>query len=305
MRYLRCGQHPAPAVWHKARGVSERFIFDLATYLRCSPGWASFSPLTSFSGARRSSSARRTNRTPGTPTSRARCLTHVGVSAWIGLENVSRRSAIRLAAGSHRFGRPIQQAAYDRGLRRDNLSEDVVLMLAREHDATAEVIEPDMTEGDAIPSMVACGTARATRRTTPGRRCCCSSPTPKRRSGSRTSRNSSGHSGFRHARAHPVSASLARRFAMSTPWSQTSPRRRAWANSARCFESWRAAGTGPDARMATASAVPVRRRGGRDGMSCIRPEPRLLAASPARPPGGKATPRAGRRGGARHPFRSG
>ena len=29
MRYLRCGQHPAPAVWHKARGVSERFIFDL------------------------------------------------------------------------------------------------------------------------------------------------------------------------------------------------------------------------------------------------------------------------------------
>ena len=150
MRYLRCGQHPAPAVWHKARGVSERFIFDLATYPPLL-AWLGqlLTPDIILWGASVVERAPDQSHTWHTDIESsmpdARC-----VSAWIGLENVSRRSAIRLAAGSHRFGRPIQQAAYDRGLRRDDLSEDVVLMLAREHDATAEVIEPDMTEGDAI-----------------------------------------------------------------------------------------------------------------------------------------------------------
>ena len=150
MHYLRYGQHPAPAVWHKARGVSERFIFDLATYPPLL-AWLGqlLTPDIILWGASVVERAPDQSHTWHTDIESsmpdARC-----VSVWIGLENVSRRSTLRLAAGSHRFGRPIQQAALERGLRRNDLSEDVVLMLARQHDATAEVIEPDMTEGDAI-----------------------------------------------------------------------------------------------------------------------------------------------------------
>lgn len=150
MRYLRLDQHPAPPDWHKARGVSERFIFDITTHPSL-VGWLSqlLGPDIILWGASvverkaRQSHLWHTDIETSAPDAR-------GVSVWIGLENVSRHSALQLVQGSHRFGKPIQQAASERGLGRADLSEATALSLARERDAAAGIVEPDMADGDAL-----------------------------------------------------------------------------------------------------------------------------------------------------------
>jgi glycosyltransferase involved in cell wall biosynthesis/mannose-6-phosphate isomerase-like protein (cupin superfamily) len=150
MRYLRLDQQPTPPDWHKARGASESFIFDLASYpplvvwLRQLLGpdivlWGA-SIVESKPGQ-----THRWHTDIETSASNARAI-----SVWIGLEHVSRRSALQVIRGSHRFGKPIQQVAHERGLRRDDLSEETALRLAYEHDASTAVVQADMADGHGL-----------------------------------------------------------------------------------------------------------------------------------------------------------
>jgi glycosyltransferase involved in cell wall biosynthesis/mannose-6-phosphate isomerase-like protein (cupin superfamily) len=150
MRYLRLDQHPSPPDWHKARGASEPLIFDLGTYpplivwLRQLLGpdivlWGA----TIVERKPGQTHHWHTDIETSAPDARA-------ISVWIGLEHVSRRSALQVVPGSHRFGKPIQHVAHERGLRRDDLSEETALKLAQAYDASTSVVQADMADGQGL-----------------------------------------------------------------------------------------------------------------------------------------------------------
>jgi uncharacterized cupin superfamily protein len=72
------------------------------------------------------------------------------VSVWIGLQNTSRESALKLITGSHRFGKPIQQAAFERGAKRGSYDDEEVLGWAKDYDPAARLVQPDSADGEAI-----------------------------------------------------------------------------------------------------------------------------------------------------------
>jgi mannose-6-phosphate isomerase-like protein (cupin superfamily) len=72
------------------------------------------------------------------------------VSVWVGLEDTCRASALQLISRSHRFGRPIQQEVYERGLKRGEATDQMVTAFAQEHDARSDLVQPDMRDGQAL-----------------------------------------------------------------------------------------------------------------------------------------------------------
>jgi hypothetical protein len=72
------------------------------------------------------------------------------VSVWIGIENTSRESSLRLVTRSHLFGKCIQQVVQEKGLRRGEATAEDVLAWARELDMDAELVQPDASNGEAI-----------------------------------------------------------------------------------------------------------------------------------------------------------
>src|SRR5215469_3624791 len=148
--YLHWGGHPTPPDWEKGRAVRERFIFELATrqallsLVSAAVGqdvvlWGASSVL----------------RAPG--------VTHPWhtdiesgapeggfVTAWIGVEHTMRESAPLLISRSHRLGMSVQELRLVRGLRRDLATPAMLLEAAREQDPEASLVQPDMTNGDAI-----------------------------------------------------------------------------------------------------------------------------------------------------------
>lgn len=148
--YLQRTDVPAPAEWEKGRAVSERFLFDVAVHPRL------LSLLTSLLGDDVVLwGASVVRRKPGVahpwhsdiesarPDGRF-------VSVWIGIENTSRESALQLITRSHRLGRSVQEVRAQRGLRREQATPEAMLAYAREQDPAAELVQPDMTNGDAL-----------------------------------------------------------------------------------------------------------------------------------------------------------
>jgi uncharacterized cupin superfamily protein len=72
------------------------------------------------------------------------------VSVWIGLESTCKESALSLASRSHRFGKPIQRVMKEKRLSRSETTTDKVAAWARELDAAATVVQPEMKDGQAI-----------------------------------------------------------------------------------------------------------------------------------------------------------
>lgn len=72
------------------------------------------------------------------------------VTAWIGLSNTQRESGLKFIRGSHRYGVTAQEANHRRGIARDASSEDTALAAARELDADAELVQPDVSIGEAM-----------------------------------------------------------------------------------------------------------------------------------------------------------
>ena len=71
-------------------------------------------------------------------------------SVWVGLEETCRASALQLVSRSHRFGRPIQQEVYERGLKRGEATDQMVTSFAQEQDPHSDFVQPDMRDGQAL-----------------------------------------------------------------------------------------------------------------------------------------------------------
>lgn len=71
-------------------------------------------------------------------------------SVWIGIENISKDSALICLAGSHLYGETIQEVAAGHRLKRGQSTPEMVFDWARERDPNVARIQPDMHDGDAI-----------------------------------------------------------------------------------------------------------------------------------------------------------
>src|SRR4051794_28238187 len=147
--YLRKGQRPPPADWHKGSAVTDWLLYRIAG----SPHLlALLTPLLGEDILLWGCSV--VERRPGevhpwhvdietsNPNGRY-------VSAWIGLEN-TRNSALQLIAGSHALGKTIQQVQREQGYRRGEATTDTVLSWAREGNPEARLVEPELGNGEAV-----------------------------------------------------------------------------------------------------------------------------------------------------------
>ena len=148
--YLQRDDHPAPLDWTKGRAVHERLVYELAT----DP--ALLRILTSLLGPDIVLwSASAVSRRPGAvhpwhsdiessdPEGRF-------VSVWIGIQHTSRESALQLISRSHRLGTTVQEVRFARGLRRHEGTPEVMLAAAREREPEAALVQPEMTNGEAL-----------------------------------------------------------------------------------------------------------------------------------------------------------
>ncbi len=71
-------------------------------------------------------------------------------SIWIGLNNTSQASSLNYITGTHKLGKTIQEEASRRGLRRKDVCSRDVLEWAQSLDPSAQLITPDMKDGDAL-----------------------------------------------------------------------------------------------------------------------------------------------------------
>lgn len=72
------------------------------------------------------------------------------VTAWIGLENTSVDSSLNVIRGSHRIGAPLQKVAGEHAIARDQRTAESSLKLARELLPQADLVRPDMRDGQAV-----------------------------------------------------------------------------------------------------------------------------------------------------------
>ena len=72
------------------------------------------------------------------------------VTAWIGIEHTSRESALQVISQSHLLGKTVQEARLERGLEREEATPEAMLESARTRFPEAELVQADMTNGDAI-----------------------------------------------------------------------------------------------------------------------------------------------------------
>jgi len=148
--YLRRQDHPAPPDWEKGRAVRERFLFELAMHPAILPLVTSLLGddvvLWGVSKVVRAPGARHpwhTDIESSNPDGRF-------VTAWIGIEQTTRESALQVISRSHTLGKSVQEYRVERGLRRDLVGPETMLSAVRESDPEASLVQPDMTDGDAM-----------------------------------------------------------------------------------------------------------------------------------------------------------
>jgi quercetin dioxygenase-like cupin family protein len=148
--YLRRADHPPPPDWAKSRAVRERFLYELATHPKILPR---ITPL--LGGDVVLWGASKVVRGPG--------VTHPWHSdiesahpegrfatVWIGIEHTTRESALQVISRSHRLGKTVQEYRSARGLRRELATPAAMLVAVQEHEPDAALIQPDMSDGDAL-----------------------------------------------------------------------------------------------------------------------------------------------------------
>jgi mannose-6-phosphate isomerase-like protein (cupin superfamily) len=150
MKHLRLGDRPPPLDWPKGIAASDRLFCDLATdpalvaLIRPLLGddlvlWGA----TIIERAPGAVHHWHTDIESSTPDGRF-------VSVWIGVENAARASALKLVARSHTFGAPIQQVAHENGVRRGQVVDEMVAAWARGRHPMAGIVQPEVSDGDAI-----------------------------------------------------------------------------------------------------------------------------------------------------------
>ena len=148
--YLARTDVPAAAVWSKGRAVHERYLFDIATQpaiLDCVANLLGHDVvLWGVSAVRRKPG----DVHPWHSDIESSAQTGGFVSVWIGVERTSRDSSLRLIRASHRSGTSVQEARAAHGIGRDAVTPKTLLELARECAPDAELVEPEMADGDGI-----------------------------------------------------------------------------------------------------------------------------------------------------------
>jgi mannose-6-phosphate isomerase-like protein (cupin superfamily) len=149
-RHLDQPDLPAPLDWGKGRAVTDRAIYDIATrpdlIARLRPLLGEDIVLWGARITRRppgSSHPWHTDIESAAPDARV-------VSAWIGLRNTSRDSGLLFIAGSHRFGRSVQEVLAGLGEQRDTITDARMLAIARAIDPGAAMVQPDARDGAAL-----------------------------------------------------------------------------------------------------------------------------------------------------------
>jgi mannose-6-phosphate isomerase-like protein (cupin superfamily) len=148
--YLHRSDHPPPPDWEKGRAVRERFLFDLATHPTV---MALVTAVLGDDVVLWGASA--IVRRPGASHpwhSDIESSTPAGgfATVWIGVDQTSRESALQVISRSHTLGQTVQQCRVDRGLSRDDATPEAMLAAAREREPRAALLNPDMTNGDAL-----------------------------------------------------------------------------------------------------------------------------------------------------------
>ena len=137
------------AVWDKGMAASERFIFDIATkpailgYLRLILG----EDIILWGGQFRSIDPGKNHVWHSDIESAAPQARFVSV--WIGLDNTA-HSKFKLVTRSHRFGMSVQETQQEQGFRRGQAGDVELTEWARTRDGDAEIVQPQVTNGDAI-----------------------------------------------------------------------------------------------------------------------------------------------------------
>jgi len=150
LNHLQLGKRYKPATWFKGRAVTDRLIFDLAANEHV---LGALRPLIGDNIILWGASL--LERHPG-----QRHGWHVDIesaaqdqrfaSIWIGLRNTFRETGLKFISGSHLFSRPVQEFQHNHSISRDTTTDDAVLAWARELDASAALIQPDVCDGEAI-----------------------------------------------------------------------------------------------------------------------------------------------------------
>lgn len=148
--YLRRDDHPAPLDWSKGRAAHERFLYDIATRPTV------LAPVTAILGDDvvlwgASAVSRHPGEVHPWHCDIESCDPEGGfVTAWIGVEHVSRDSALQMITRSHLLGRTAQEERAARGLSRERATAEELLDAVRAQEPAAELVQPEMTDGDAL-----------------------------------------------------------------------------------------------------------------------------------------------------------
>lgn len=148
--YLQGSRHPAPLDWEKGRAVHERTLYELAIHP------ALLSPVTAVLGedvvlwgvsaVRRGpgvAHAWHSDIESSSPDGRF-------VTVWVGIEHTSRESALQVISRSHHLGKTVQEIRRQRGVRRELATPEAMLDAVREHEPLASLVQPEVTNGDAL-----------------------------------------------------------------------------------------------------------------------------------------------------------
>ena len=147
---FRTGSMAKPKVWQKALAVHDRLIFNIATR----PATVDLlqqllGPDVILWGA--SIQHRKPNEVHHWHCDmESMAPSGKFASIWIGLENTSKDSALKLVPHSHRFGRSIQEVQYRMRKKWGDANDEDVLEWSRAFNPKAEIIQPEMSNGDAI-----------------------------------------------------------------------------------------------------------------------------------------------------------
>jgi mannose-6-phosphate isomerase-like protein (cupin superfamily) len=149
-RHHAFGKRAEPAMWGKGHAVTDRLLFDVAT---SPPLLAPLRPLLGpdiiLWGARF------VRRKPGQAHAwhvdiEAAASGRRFASVWIGLRNTSRESGPAFIPGSHRFPRTVLELQEAEGVGRDDADDATVLAWARRFDPRAEIVQPEIADGEGL-----------------------------------------------------------------------------------------------------------------------------------------------------------
>ncbi len=71
-------------------------------------------------------------------------------TVWIGLANTRKDSGLKLIPGSHVYGATVQELSARESVSRDERTDDTVLRLANSQESGAQIVQPEIDDGEAI-----------------------------------------------------------------------------------------------------------------------------------------------------------